>query len=58
MSVHGLEIVQRFWADGYTCECACGWTSDEMATQNAALEKGRVHLFDAEFVPACDTEGS
>lgn len=58
MAEHAVEIVSKFFADGWTAECSCGWRSDEMATSDGALVKSREHLFDVRFVPTCDTEGS
>lgn len=43
---HRIEIVQRFFADGYTAECPCGWRSEEMATQEYALAEGSKHIED------------
>ena len=38
-----LEIVTSLY-DGYTAKCSCGWSSDEMATNSAAVRKGVNHL--------------
>ena len=34
--LHHGEIVSKFFADGWTAECSCGWRSEEMATSEAA----------------------
>lgn len=43
VSEHRLEVVSRFWADGYVCECSCGWRSEEMGEMDDALSQGRHH---------------
>lgn len=41
---HVVDVSEPKFGDGYLATCKCGWRSEEMATNSAAVRKGIAHL--------------
>ena len=57
-SGHEIRYMRRVSEGSVRAECSCGWQGPKRTDYGGkAPEDAREHLFDAEFVPTCDTEG-